>query len=201
MQYRSILFILFSLATFCTNAQLKQNAALTDLAKINLFNPGVSFEKRINSNQTLYLNTFYNPSLSLINNGFLSNTLKFEFEPSASIQYRFYYNIPVRADKMNMRNSYNYVCPTFETSFSKKYVLLFNSEELKRISIYKIGALWGIQRNYNNRFSLDCNLGVGYISYKTTSEVIPNAITVTQVGIIRPMGHLNFGFYLGKKKY
>jgi hypothetical protein len=200
MKLKSLFFINLCFIALSTNAQLTQSAALMDLTKINLFNPGVSFEKKINSNQTLYLNAFYNPSLSLINNGFLSNTLKFEFEPSASIQYRFYYNIPVRADKMNLRNSYNYVCPTFETSLRKKYVTLFNSEELKRISIYKIGALWGIQRNYNNRFSLDCNIGVGYISYKTKSEVIPNTIVTTQVGIIRPMGHLNFGFYLGNKK-
>jgi hypothetical protein len=200
MKLKSIFFINLCIIALSTNAQPKQSAALTDLAKISLFNPGVSYEKKINSNQTLYLNTFYNPSLSLINNGFLSNTLKFVFEPSAAIQYRFYYNIPVRANKMNMRNSYNYVCPTFETSLSKKYILLYNSEELKRISIYKIGALWGIQRNYSNRFSVDCNIGVGYISYKTKSEVIPNAITVNQVGIIRPMGHLNFGFYLGNKK-
>ena len=199
LKHKNILFIFFTLFTFFANAQKKQNAALANIAKVNLFNPGVSFEKKINSNQTLYINAFYNPSIVLTNNGFLSNTAKLIFEPSASIQYRFYYNIPVRANKMNMLNSYNYVCPVFETNFSKRNVLLFNAVNNAYAPINKIGALWGMQRNYSSRFSLDFNIGLAYLSYKTTNEFVPGIRSITQMSTIRPMGHLNLGFYIGKK--
>lgn len=199
MKYTLSFSFFFCFIIFNTSAQKKQSASITNVAKINLFNPGVSYEKKINSNQTLYLNAFYNPSLSLTNNGFLSNTAKFVFEPSAAIQYRFYYNIPLRADKMNMLNSYNYVCPVFELSFSKKNVMLFNDINNKYTATNKIGALWGMQRNYKSHFSLDFNIGVGYISYNTKREISPNQFLNIQVSTIRPMGHLNLGFYFGYK--
>jgi hypothetical protein len=200
MQYRSILFILFSLATFITNAQLKQSAALTNLAKINLFNPGVSFEKRINSNQTLYLNTFYN--LHIANKDRINSAIssKLVFEPSLAVQYRFYYNIPVRKTKMNSFNSYNYVCPAFETNYGKREEFSFDNSVTPKTTIYKIGALWGIQRNYKNHFSVDANVGLSYITYKNKTEYSPGSYSILKVSTVGIVGHVNIGYFVAYSK-
>jgi hypothetical protein len=200
MQYRSILFIVFSMATCCTNAQLKQTAELTNLAKINLFNPGVSFEKRINSNQTLYLNTFYN--LHIATKGRKNSALfsKLVFEPSLAVQYRFYYNIPVRKTKMNSFNSYNYVCPAFETNYGKREELSFDNSVTPKTTIYKIGALWGIQRNYKNHFSVDANVGLSYITYKNKTEDSPGSYSILKVSTVGIIGHVNIGYFIAYSK-
>ena len=49
------------------------------------------------------------------------------------------------------------------------------------------GVVWGFQRNYPSHFSLDLNIGLGYVKAGTVNG-------------ISPIGELNIGFWLGKKK-
>lgn len=200
MKYRSIFFILFSLITIFVKAQKKQSAALTNIAKINLFNPGASFEKKINSNQTLYLNAFYNLHLANKDRKNSAISSKLVFEPSLAVQYRFYYNIPVRKTKMNSFNSYNYVCPTFETNYGKREEFSFDNSVTPKTTIYKIGALWGIQRNYKNHFSVDTNVGLSYITYKNKTEHSPGSYSILQVSTVGIIGHINIGYFIAYSK-
>jgi hypothetical protein len=200
MKLTSIFFISFSIITLSTNAQLKHNAALTDLAKINLFNPGISFEKRINSNQTLYLNAFYNLHITTKDRKNSVMSSKLVFEPSLAMQYRFFYNIPVRKTKMNSFNSYNYVCPAFETNYGKREELTFDNSVTPKTIIYKIGALWGIQRNYKNHFSVDANAGLSYITYKNRTELSPGSYSILKVSTVGIIGHVNIGYFIAYRK-
>jgi hypothetical protein len=199
MKYKSLLFIVLSFLSFYANAQLEQRTKLTNVTKINLLNPGISYERKINANQTIYFNAFYNPTTEFLDRGLQNNFAKIIFEPTVALQYRFYYNIPLRAKKLNERNSYNYVCPIIETSFGKRSFLLYETPNIQNTVIYKIGALWGIQRNYKSRFSLDFNIGVGYKTFETIKEIPPSSFSKLRVSTVGLLGHLNVGFYIGPK--
>ena len=66
--------------------------------------------------------------------------------------------------------------------------------------LIKFGGLWGLQRNYSNRFSLDFNVGVGYLF--TKEKEINNLGNIISKNISQStlLGHLNLGFWLNKRR-
>ena len=105
--------------------------------------------------------------------------------PAAHLQYRYYYNYAKRtAKKLRTElNSLNYIAPSFSVS---------NLRPVKggnRNWITQTGVLWGIQRNYASRFSLDLSLGLAYLS---------GASGVSNNNKINPAGNFSLGFWLKK---
>jgi hypothetical protein len=61
------------------------------------------------------------------------------------------------------------------------------------------GVAWGLQRNYNKRFSLDLNLGAGYIFTKTSTTVTGQFVNKI-IGKTTTLGHVTLGFWINKRK-
>jgi hypothetical protein len=189
---------------FCWQFSYSQDIIPTDVrnvTKLTFFNPGISYEMRIAKFQTLYVQLFMNTSASFSYSSSMGSNSSFYFDPAATIQYRYYYNGKRRADrgKRTEMNSMNYLTSVFETVFSKRPFSKFRYIEDNRRAIYSLGLAWGFQRNYFRRFSLDLNFGLGYYLTKVTTQVSPKILTET-AGQISPIGQVNLGFWLNKKK-
>jgi len=189
---------------FCWQYSYSQDTTHTDVTnvtKVTLFNPGISYEMRIAKFQTLYVQLFMGVSGKFEYSSSLGNTSTFYFDPAVTLQYRYYYNGKRRMarDKRTEMNSMNYVTLALGTVFSKMPFSKFRYIEKNRRAINSFRLAWGFQRNYQRRFSLDLNLGLGYYFTKVTTQLSPQILTET-AGIISPTGQLNIGLWLNKRK-
>ncbi len=109
-----------------------------------------------------------NTSFGLGYSSSLGNTSFIYFDPALTIQYRYYYNYIKREakGKRTEMNSLNYVCSILQTVFSKENISSSYYPETNQRAINTFGLAWGFQRNFQNRFSLDLNLG-GLSLYKS----------------------------------
>ena len=162
--YCSILIILFIAYSESCYSQAKDTQSdVMTVYRLNILLPGFSYEKRVSKLTTLYLDA----SLNIITSSgrFLSDI---HLGPSAMAGVRNYYNIKKRENKglRTTLNSANYISP-----------ILFASTAKVRSSgpdfFGVIGAVWGLQRNYQSKFSLDLNAGLGYgfSSYPSIKEL------------------------------
>lgn len=73
-------------------------------------------------------------------------------------------------------------------------------DETSRRAISRFGVGWGFQRNYAQHFSLDLNLGLGYLISKGTEYSYNGQPRTRNISLPTFMGQLNIGFWLGQKK-
>jgi hypothetical protein len=199
----TVVLILLNINSFGQKQSRIKNDDVTDVLKVTFLNPGIGYEKRIGKFQTLAGQLFMNTSTSFSNTAFVRNELTLYFDPALSLQYRYYYNYKRRSDndKRTDMNSMNYLAASYEVFFSKANLTELYSPEIDRRPIQNIGIVWGIQRNYKKRFSLDLNLGLGYLSAKaTTYNFSLNSTTSITTGQVSFLGQLNLGFWLNKTK-
>ena len=203
MKILKILLIVLFLVPYISFSQQNSKADVVNVSKITLLNPGLSYEMRIGRLQTLYgqffIHTlFYSDTLNSV-----INLPSFYFDPAMTVQYRIYFNAKKReahAKRIDM-NSLNYVSAVSETIFSKAKYKKSSRDEKNRRLVNKFGVVCGLQRNYKRRFSLDINLGLGYLITTQTSTSIYTGQSVKEnIGMIAPLGQLNFGIWLNKKK-
>ena len=129
----------------------------------------------------------------------LGNTSSIDFYPALGLQYRFYYNAAKRQaqGKRTEMNSLNYLSAIAETSFYKVTVSSDGEEDLRSSNAF--GIAWGISRNYLKRFSLDLNIGLGYVFTKrTTADDLGQYISYNE-GAITNVGQIGLGFWLNKR--
>jgi hypothetical protein len=202
MRIKIITFLFFlAIATNCFS-QNKLQTDITDITKATFVNPGISYEKKIGKFQSILGQAFINTSFSISYSSSLGNTSSITFDPALSFQYRYYYNYDKRQKKgkRTEMNSLNYLSPTFETIFSKNRISTSHYIENNRRPINTVGVVWGIQRNYRKRFSLDFNLGLGYL-FTTASLPDNTGLTIKEnIGKLSSLGQLNLGFWLNKRK-
>lgn len=195
------LFGLFVLIFIATNSFSQEETDITNLTKITFLNPGLSREARIGKLQSIYLQAFMNTSAYFSYSSSLGTDGGIYFDPALTAQYRYYYNSEKRASKGKRTeiNNLNYVSGIIETAFSKAAISDGDINEENRRPVTKIGAVWGIQRNGIRRFSLDLNLGIGYVFAKGTkydeATWLPYSSRVSQ---FTTLGQLNLGFWLNK---
>jgi hypothetical protein len=182
----------------------KKKGDATDVFKITFLNPGVSYEKRIGKFQTLYGQAFMN--LSAVHYGSYysgSSSTTFFFDPALTLQYRYYYNFTARSDKRRRTemNSLNYLAPVYEAIFSKMPIdpAKIGATDNRR-PISRLGLVWGIQRNYSGRFSLDLNLGYGIMFANSKYDNGLGGTNSIKQSMGCLMGQLNLGFWLSKEK-
>jgi transposase-like protein len=195
-------FLFIILLSLSTKSFSQSKSTLNDIVKVTFLNPGVSYEKVITKNQTLFGQAFMNTSLSVGYSGALGNTSKIYLEPAFTLQYRYYYNYNRRENKgkRTAMNSLNYLSPVLETVFSKKAILSNSYFEDKPRAINKLGVVWGFQRNYKSRFSLDLNIGLSYLfSTAKTNDYYGNIVT-KNINRVSTLSQLNLGFWLNKRK-
>lgn len=195
------ILLLLAISTSCFSQDTVQND-ITDVTKATFLRPGISYEKRIGKFQSLFAQAFVAPSFYYSYSISLGERSEFSFDPGLNFQYRYYYNYDKRQEKgkRTEMNSLNYVSPTFETVFSKAPISEDHYFENDRRPVNTVGFVWGIQRNYKKRFSLDLNLGLGYLFTTATMSGNNNQTAKKHVSEFTGLGQFNLGFWLNKRK-
>lgn len=177
---------------------------VTDITKVTL-HPGFSYEKRIGRHQTLYGQIFPAVNISLdISDGFggYSSDASFYIDPAVFLQYRFYYNGRIRQvkGKRTELNSMNYIGVVDRIIFSKRPIDNSYDSEKHLRPMNTLGAVWGLQRNFNrSRVSIDFNIGPAVSWAKTTSTSLGNTQT-EYIGVLSLLTQFDVGFWLNKRK-
>jgi hypothetical protein len=202
MDCKQICLFYFLFSTVLTGFSQDNKTDVTNVTKVTIINPGVSYETRIAKFQTIYLQGFMNTSGYFSYSSSFGTESAFYFDPAAALQYRFYYNGMKRfeIEKRTEMNSMNYIAIMSEVVFSKARLTTSYIDESNRRAVTRFGIGWGMQRNYAKHFSLDLNMGLGYLISKSTTYDYngrPSTKTISMPGF---MGQLNIGFWLNKKK-
>ena len=202
MQFnRTPLFLLIFISTNCF-CQGKTQPDITDVTKVTFFNPGFSYEKRMGKFQSLYAQAFMSTSFAVGFSDALGFSSSIHFDPAFTLQYRYYYNSAQRQakGKRTEMNSLNYVSAIFQTVFSNVNISSSYLPEEKNRAVNILGVAWGFQRNYKKRFSLDLNLGIGYLFTTATTTDNGGQNNTRNVGQVTTTSRLNLGFWLNKRK-
>jgi hypothetical protein len=192
-----IVSVCFLLNSVCLGQ--KSQPFISDILKVNFLSPGLSYEKSISSTskQSVFLSAFLSPVVQIGISSSIGNSSSLRFEPTAAVQYRYYYNFNKRAaaKKEVSNNNLNYFAPIYKLSFSKRtffdnYVL-----ETKNKPIHKIGAVWGFQRNYKKHFSIDINAGAGYLASTGKEIDFLGNISTKKVNRVVLLAQITLGFW------
>lgn len=182
MKYTYTLFFLFfTLSTKAQDERLTRN-----VISVNFLDPGIAFETSLSNHLTAKFRTGMTGSFQ--RNYVVPNQQYVVFiRPFISASGRYYYNFKQRSEKgkNTSRNSANYIALLGIYGFSSitENDPFYIIESTRQINA---GVVWGMQRNYKNRFSLDLNLGIGYLGTPVTNNF----------GLI---GEFTLGIWLGKK--
>ena len=202
MRIKKITFLFLLIISINSFAQEKMQTDIVNITKVTFLDIGISYEKKVAKFQSILGQAFMNTSISIGYSSSLGNTSSIKFDPALSLQYRYYYNYDRRQKKgkRTEMNSLNYLSPTFVTILTKKRISTSHYIENNRRPINTVGVVWGIQRNYNKRFSVDFNLGLGYLF--TTVSLPDNTGQTIKENIERfsTLGQLNLGFWLNRRK-
>jgi putative salt-induced outer membrane protein YdiY len=182
-------------------------AQLTTVTKASFLNPGISYEMPVKPNKTVYAQVSLSPSAYFSYSDALDAYGNISFDPAFTVQYRYYYNIQKRsaAGKRIERNSANYIAPMFEVLASEAYTYRRSVLNSEFRPVFHFGAVWGLQRNFAKRFSLDLNIGPGialtkeeyisYIDYRNQRYEWGDR----NVANFTILSQLNLGFWLNKR--
>lgn len=199
---KNFTYLLFPIFLFFAKNAIAQDSSsvITNVTRITILNPGISYEMRTGNTSTVYLHA-YTTTLSSI--GYSSTfgwSTQFNFDPSLSLQYRFYHNIKRRLEKGKRieKNSLNYIAPVYQMSFSKNALSDGVYVNNNRRPISELGVVWGMQRNYENRFSLGLNVGPGIFFGKDRIEEPTESYTVN-ITEFTLVAHLELAIWLGRK--
>mgnify|MGYP003402513632 CR=1 FL=1 len=146
----------------------QQNIMKTeDLFKVNILNPGATYEKSLNKNATLCLDANLSFGLAINN-----NNSTFLTAPYLRGQYRYYYNFDKRISKGKdvSRNSGNFIA--LNTSYYFKP--LGNDVYISNYDELTVGGVWGFQKTYKSGFNLSAIAGLGNnFSSQQAHKVVP----------------------------
>lgn len=179
------LFGLLFLSLESISQEQESEQKTVSVTKITIIEPGLSHEFPAGRSQTLFIRGGLTATLATDYYDQINGVL---FRLFGSTSYRVYYNFEKRKlqEKNIAKNSANYFA----------LLVLVGSQPLNKGGEYdpelnngllNTGIVWGFQRNYPSHFSLDLNIGLGYVKAGTVNG-------------ISPIGELNIGFWLGKKK-
>ena len=199
MLSKKILFNLAILVPAICFSQEDLNTGIQNITKANFLSPGISYEKKIGKLQSLHAQAFLSTAISLGYSSALGSSSSIDFYPALGLQYRHYYNAAKRKAKGNRTemNSLNYVAPLINTTFHREYTSWDGDKKLRALTLF--GAAWGLQRNYQNRFALDLNLGVGYLVGKETSLDEDEQYITKNVGEFTNLVQISLGFWLNRR--
>ncbi len=163
MKKITVIFLLFSSIFYAQETNLVKD----NMFKINILNPGVSFEKGISKNTTIVLEANLSFGFNISNNKTTVLT-----SPYLKTQYRYYYNLQKRLDnnKDIANNSGNYL------AFNASYYFnpIGNDVFISNLDGTTIGGVWGFQKTYKSKINFNANTGIGYnVSNNKKNAVVP----------------------------
>jgi len=183
-RYLCFLSILF-LYIDCSAQEKEAEQNTVPVSKVTILEPGISHEFPVGRSQTFFIRGGLTATIATDYYDEITGVLLRLF---GSASYRVYYNFEKRnlQEKNTARNSANYfallvVAASQPLNKGTDYDFQLNK------GLLNTGVVWGFQRNYPSRFSLDLNIGLGYVKAGTLNG-------------FSPIGELNIGFWLGKKK-
>ena len=185
-----------------TYAQKLVETEVENVTKVTILNPGFSYETVIRKRQTIYLQAFMNTSAYFSYSDALGSSGGIFFDPALTAQYRYYYSYKNRSskEKRTAMNSLNYIAPVWESIYSKEYELTSSAVIEDRRFIHKFGIVWGLQRNYKSRFSLDLNVGPGVVFGKQTTIDDFGQKERDRYAVFSLLGQINIGFWLNRRR-
>ena len=195
------LLALFFIAGKC-HAQSGENENVTTVFRANVLNPGLSYEIPTAPKQTILMHGGLHTSFGFGYSSSLGTTTSFGLDPIIGAEYRFYYNGRKRMDKgkRTALNSMNYLAPVYHVLFSDYQIDEEASVEESNIRpVHTIGAVWGFQRNYKSRISLDINLGGAYVFATSTFYESDGKVETRTTGKFTTTGQIQIGFWLDKR--
>jgi hypothetical protein len=176
---------------------------VTDIPKVMLY-PGFSYEKRIGRHQTLYGKVF--PAINLTFEawdgiGGSDWEASLYFDPTLYLQYRFYYNGRKRQakGKRTELNSMNYIGIIDRTILTKHPINNNYDKEKHYRTVNSLGMVWGLQRNFHSRVSIDLNVGPA-ITWARTTETSAGYTRTENVSAVSILTQFDVGFWLNKRK-
>jgi hypothetical protein len=180
-----LLLSLFIINHVTLYAQQDEDEVRTvSVTKITVLEPGIAYELPVGGKSSLFFRTGLTATLATDYYDEITGVL---FRVFGAASGRVYYNFEKRnLQERNIKNnSANYfallvLVATQPLNKGNDYDTDLNK------SILNTGIVWGMQRNYPSRFSLDLNLGLGYVKAGNISS-------------FSPVGEFNIGFRLGKK--
>jgi hypothetical protein len=180
--------ILFSFFLLSENfAQGKEKQQFTEhVTKLTFLEPGIAHEFPVGRVQSFFLRT--GMTATLANDNYNEEIAGVLLRLFGSASFRVYYNSEKRLlDEKNVsRNSANYFALLFLSATKPLNSPDFYYDQRLNNALINAGLVWGIQRNFPSRFSLDLNIGLGYVKAGSLTG-------------LSPLGELNLGFWLGKK--
>ena len=204
MRYLKTYTLVSCLFIFSESFSQSSDADVMNVFKITILNPGISYEKALFKYQTFYAQAFINFSATLNEDATQETAdINFYVDPAFTGQYRFYYNFNKRASKSKRteRNSANYFAADYEGIFTKLPIADTYVEETDRRLLNRLGVVWGFQRNYKWKFSLDFNVGLGYMFGKSTEYIyLQNENISDTQGRVTLLSQINIGFWLNAAK-
>lgn len=178
---------------FITLSQTKaQEKAVTEnLLTATILSPGISYEIATGNRFTVKLKAAVFPAFSYSSGVLLNGRSHFSFTPTPllSADGRYYYNFKHRAEarKNINRNSANYFALSGKYGYSIQTYYPENGATIRNTTtVYDAGVVWGLQRNYKNRFSIDFNIGPSIL----------NPLINQEFGLL---SNLSLGIWLSKR--
>jgi len=198
---KEIIFFLFFISSY-SFSQKNTSATSASVTRITILNPGLSYEKSVSKLNTLLLRGFLSTTFSVGYSSTFGNYSNITFDPASTVEYRHYYNLNerVKNKKLVSNNNLNYIGSIGMVIFSKNRMLSSHFIEENRRAINTLGVVWGIQRNYKKRFSLDFSAGAGYTFTKATYQNMLGEIIHANYSKFAPLVRFNFGLWLNKRK-
>ncbi len=151
--------------------------------------PGVSYEIPVSKTITAKFKTVVSAGISYSSGMALGTAYSLSAIPTASAEFRYYYNFQQRisSGKNTNRNSANYIASAGKYAISYTTFHFDDGSTVRSTSYYpNAGIVWGFQRNYRNRLSLDFNIGPS----------ISSPLLYQEFDFI---GNFTLGIWLGKK--
>ena len=153
-----IVLVLLCCGWFLAGAQDRVPVELNNTQfNLNILDPGITFEKSINHNQSFTLGT----GITLLGD-YEEDQERYSVNPFVKASYRNYYPRN-RVKKELLPNSGNYVGVLSGYNFDSIIDNLESGESNELANnTYYIGPVWGIQRNYRSGIHLGFSLGAGF---------------------------------------
>lgn len=187
------------LLLLCFEAASQENHYTSKLATVTIVSPGISYEHPVANKLTIKGRAAFTVGWSFSTSSSLGQSYSLAPTGLVASQLRYYYNFALREQKEKniARNSANYISFVAKYEYSGityRYGDSFmeslggpRNYSIKQAShMPNLGIVWGIQRNYKNRFSIDCSVG-------------PSLYTPFANNEFTLIGDVSIGLWLGKK--
>ena len=183
---------------FNINASAQETPVASNVLKLAVIDPGISYEQRMSDKQTVAFQGVVRSRISLGYSDALGTTSDIYFDPAWNIQYRYYYNFEKRfaKGKNTLHNSANYLTALTELQLSKMPLHSSAPDEPDRRLVHSVGAAWGFQRNYKSHISLDIQLGAQFSYGKTSPYMVSSNTRNKWNGRFSEVIRIQFGFWL-----